>query len=110
MNTKFRIIILVFLLGLSACGANPGQSNAGNNSVNNTAVEDSGNTNEAPTEEPTEPPTPAPTATPALYIARGRVDSPLLNLRSGPSTMHGILQSFFEGEELYAKARVPEGD
>ncbi|MEK6222046.1 MAG: hypothetical protein N2D54_07335, partial [Chloroflexota bacterium] len=59
---------------------------------------------------PTEPPTPAPTATPALYIARGRVDSPLLNLRSGPSTMHGILQSFFEGEELYAKAQVPEGD
>lgn len=60
------------------------------------------------TEEPTEPPAPTVTPTPN-YVSRAFVTSSNLNLRTGPSQLFNILDTYQQGDEVFVLGRIPSG-
>lgn len=60
------------------------------------------------TEEPTEPPSPTDTPTPN-YISQAFVTSTNLNLRTGPSQLFNILDTYQQGDEVFVLGRIPSG-
>jgi hypothetical protein len=61
------------------------------------------------TEAPTEPPVATFTPTPE-YISRAFVTSSNLNLRTGPSQLFNILDTYRLGDEVFVIGRVPDGN
>ncbi len=62
----------------------------------------------SPTIEPTDKPDPTRTPTPE-YVTSAFVTSATLNLRTGPSTLYNILDTYQRGDEVFAIGRVPDG-
>jgi hypothetical protein len=60
------------------------------------------------TEEPTEPPVPTVTPTPN-YLSHAFVTSSNLNLRTGPSQLYNILDTYQQGDEVFLLGRIPNG-
>jgi hypothetical protein len=60
------------------------------------------------TEEPTEPLAPTDTPTPN-YTSRAFVTSSNLNLRTGPSQLFNILDTYQQGDEVFVTGRIPSG-
>jgi len=103
----FEYLALLILIGsiTTACGSSTPEPDPSQilTEVYLTAVPPTSTSAPLPPSPTAEPPSP-----PEVRVS-GYVDSTLLNLRTGPSTMHQIIRSYYEGEELVAKGKIPNG-
>ena len=108
MIRKFFLIIRIYII-LSGCSSStptPSEDDVAAAMAETAAAETA---NAPPTAEPTITPTQTITPTPDYYT-RAFVTSPTLRLRSGPSTLFKILDTYQQGDEVYATGRVTEGN
>ena len=104
-----QLFITILLAMLVACtNAQPGPSE----SIIQTAMAETAaalpTDTISPTSEPTNTPVPTSTPTPD-YLASAFVTSATLNLRTGPSTLHNILDTYQRGDEVFAIGRIQDG-
>lgn len=96
---KFKPATLVIITGilLCACTAQPTQLPA----ANEPTIAPSATESAVPTQpEPSPSPTPQPTETPAPVVLTAQVNVARLNLRSGPSILHDIINQYETGDSL----------
>jgi SH3-like domain-containing protein len=105
MNKIIRFsFILILAYGLVGCGAKSTPTPAQETPVAGPVA--------APTETPIPPTpttenTPEPTATPAPVVLEAEVNAATLNMRTGPSILHEILNQYQKGDTLQVIGTAP---